>query len=241
MTHGAIRKGSMVAAIGLVSLLAWGVDAPDLRINLISGLIETVDATWSGTNYNIRYTVTSASGQQNNSLLISSNAADDLDPRIAINAVGDAYVAWWRDAATDSVIYRKHNYASGAWGSERAVGLATENNSRPRIVIAGKAWVAYQIQNSKSRSVGAQIIDDDPEPVRTIVASTSFTGNLDIQIQSEAGHLWITWVDAASKVGYSEYGMDRRWTAVAFESFSADSIAAARARIRARILNIQSF
>lgn len=238
MTHAAIRSYCVTATIALASIALAGVDPPDVRINGLSGLIETVDATWSGTDYNVRYTVVDGSGLVSSSQLLSTHSANDLDPRIVISGIGNAYVAWWRDVATDVVLYRKRNLTTGTWSYERPVGLATESNSRPRIVYAGnKAWVAYQVQNTKSRSVAAQIIDDDPEPMRSIIGTTSYSGNLDVQLQFEAGHLWVTWIDTSSRVAYAQYDYDRRvWNAVAYEWFSTDSVQAARVRIRAIVL-----
>ena len=238
MTHAAMRSFCVAAATVLVSIAVAGSDPPDVRIDALSGLIETVDATWSGTNYNVRYTALDTSGQVTSSQLLTTNSADDLDPRIVLSGTGNAYVAWWRDTATDLVVYRKRSYATGAWASEHSVGIATESNSRPRVVYAAdKAWVAYQIQNAKSRSVGAQVIDDDPEPIRTILGTTSFTGNLDIQIQFDSGHLWVTWIDTSLRVAYAEYDYARRaWGTVAYESYATDSISAARTRIRAIVM-----
>jgi hypothetical protein len=238
MIHAAMRSYCMAAAVAFGSIAVAGVDPPDVRINGMTGLIETVDATWSGTNYNVRYTVLDGAGQLASSQLVSTNPADDLDPRIVISGVGNAYVVWWRDVSTDLVVYRKRSVTTGAWTSERTVGLTTETNSRPRIVYAGdKAWVAYQIQSMKSRSVGAQVIDDDPEPMRSIVGTTSYNGNLDIQLQYEVGHLWVTWIDTSSRVAYAQYDYSRRaWSVVGYESYAMDSIAAARSRIRAAVL-----
>jgi hypothetical protein len=178
-------------------------------------------------------------GTQYTSLLLSSNSADDLDPRIAISPNGDSNVTWWRDAAKDVVLYRKRAAATGTWGSERTVGFSTESNSRPRIIYTDKVWVVYQIQNSKSRCVGSQVMDDGPEPFsRTIVGTTSYVGDLDVQVHYVAGHFWITWIDTGSRVAYTEYNFGTRvWGGVGFESFAADSPAAARARIRALLLN----
>jgi hypothetical protein len=89
----------------------------------------------------------------------------------------------------------------------------------------------------KSRSVGAQVIDDDPEPTRSILGTTSFSGDLDVQPQFESGFLWVTWIDTGSRVAYTRYAFDRRaWNPVAYESYSADSIQAARTRIRTIML-----
>jgi hypothetical protein len=240
MIRVATRPFALFAAILLATAAAFGVDPPDLEINSLTGLVETVDATWSGSNFNVRYSVMSGVGSLASSTYLTTNAADDLDPRIAISATGDAYVAWWRDSANDKVLFRKKTYTNGVWTSEQTIGLTAESNSRPRITIAGGSpWVAYQIQNTRSRSIGAQIIDDTPEPFRSILATTSFSGDLDVQIQSQSGHLWVTWVDTSSRVGYAEYQFDKRvWLAPAFESFLPDSVTAARSRIEDVILGL---
>ena len=236
--HDSIRRCSVIAGIVLTSAAAFGVDPPDLRINAVSGLIETVDATWSGSNYNVRYTQVTITGRQAASSLLTSNPSNDVDPRIANSPSGDVVVSWWRDLATDAVVYRKRSFATGAWSLERAAGLPNESSSHPRVVYADdKFWVAYQIQNSRSRSVGAQIIDDDPEPFRSIVATTGYTGDLDIEINAESRHLWVTWIDNASNVGYAEYSYEKPlWSVPAREPFAADSVSAARSRIRDRVL-----
>jgi len=236
--HDAIRRWSVIAAIVLSSAAAFGVDPPDLRINAVSGLIETVDATWSGSNYDVRYTEVTSAGRQTASSLLSSSASNDVDPRIASAQNGDVVVAWWQVLATDAVIYRKRSIATGAWSLERAAGLPGESSSHPRVVYDGdEPWVAYQIQNFKTRSVGAQIIDDDPEPFRTIVATTGYTGALDIEINAESSHLWVTWMDNASNVGYAEYSYDKRlWSVPAREPIATGSVSAAISRIRDRLL-----
>jgi len=239
MTHASVRPLAVCAAIGLATVAAFGVDPPDLEINTLTGLVETVDATWSGSNFNVRYSVINGAGSLTSTVILTANSADDLDPRIAINPGGNAYVVWWRDAATDKIVFRKRTLATGAWGAEQAVGLSNESSSRPRIAIAsGSPWVAYQIQGPRTRNIGVQIIDDSPEPFRTILGTTSFGGDLDVQINSVAGHLWVTWVDSAQRVGYAEYAFDKRvWLPTGYESFSSDSLAEARTRIEISVLS----
>lgn len=236
----AIRTLVTLAAVGLAAAAPISVDPPDAELNNATGLIETVDAAWSGTNFNVRFTEVTVDGVLTSSFYLTSNAAHDVDPRIACATSGELAVVWWRDLATDAVIYRKRSSPSGVWSMERSLGSSTESSSHPRVIYAGnKAWVAYQIQKSGSRTVGAQVIEDDSEPTRSIIASTSYAGDLDIQISYESGHLWITWIDGPSRVGYSEHNSTTLlWGAAAVESFAPDSIAAARARIRSRILGL---
>ena len=78
--RNAIRRFSVMAAFALASVAVFGVDPPDLRINTVTGLIETVDATWSGSNFNVRLTEVTTAGVLTTSYVVTANAANDLDP-----------------------------------------------------------------------------------------------------------------------------------------------------------------
>jgi hypothetical protein len=237
--RNAVGRFFVIAGIVPFSVAAFGVDPPDLRVNTVSGLIETVDATWSGSNFNVRLTEVTSAGQLTSSLLVTANAANDLDPRVAVTPGGDALIVWWRDLMTDALVYRKRITATGVWGPERLVGMLSESSSHPRLAYADKAWVAYEIKNKKDRSVACQVIDDDPEPIRNIIATTSYTGDLDIQLNAESGHLWVTWIDGPSRVVYAEYVYSRQlWNVPLQESDPEGSISAARERIRERVLGL---
>jgi hypothetical protein len=236
----AIRRCAAIVALAVASATAFGIDPPDARINPVASLIETVDAAWSGNNYNVRYTATTTDGAQTLSYLLTSNPANDVDPRIAIAPNGDTAVVWWRDLSTDAVLYRMHSLATGLWSAERVAGTSTKSNSHPRVTCAsGTFWMAYQIQNSKNRSVAAQVIDDTPEPIPAIVATTAFPGELDIRLHAESGHLWLTWIDSNSYVGYSEYiYASQYWALPSREPFTAGGVLSALSRIRSRILGL---
>lgn len=238
--HDAIRPGLVVAAIVLASAAALVVDAPDLRINPVSGVIETVDATWSGSNFDVRYTGVMPDGAKAEWLLLTTNAANDLDPRIETTPTGDVTVVWWRDASVAKLVCRRRSFKTGVWEFEHFVGLATESNTRPRLIYAGDhLWMAYQVLNGKTRSVGVQIIDDDPEPIRSIIATTSYTGDLDIRIEAQSGHLWVSWIDSASLVGYSEFNVTTgSWSQPYRESYTDGMVVQARDRIRTRVLGL---
>jgi hypothetical protein len=235
----AIRTCAAIAAVVLASATAFGVDPPDARVNPVSSLIETVDAAWSGTNYNVRYTATTIDGVQTASYLLTANAANDMDPRLALSSTGDTTVVWWRDLSTDVILYRKYLLTTGSWSAERVAG-GTGSNSHPRVIYASdKPWVAYQIQNPKSRCIAAQVIDDIPEPIPSIVATTAFSGDLDIRLHAESGHLWLTWIDSSSYVGYSEYLYGSQyWAIPGREAYSPGGVLSALSRVRSRILGL---
>ena len=87
--RSAIRPFFVIALIALVSAVAPLVDAPDACFSFVSGLIEAVDTTWSGNNYNVRSTQMTSTGEQVSSTVLTSNAAHDLDPRVAVAANGN--------------------------------------------------------------------------------------------------------------------------------------------------------
>jgi hypothetical protein len=236
----AIRMVPAIAGVVLASATVFGVDPPDARVNPVSLLIETVDATWSGTNFNVRYTAAAADGGQTTSFLLTTNVANDVDPRIGISSEGDTTIVWWRDLSTDQVVYRTHYFATGTWTPEWVAGGVGQSNSHPRVIYAGgKPWMAYQVQNPKSRSVAAQIIDDHPEPITSIVATTTYSGDLDIRLHAESGHLWLTWIDSSSNLGYSEYLYGSQyWSLPSREPYSAGGVLSALSRVRSRIVGL---
>jgi hypothetical protein len=62
---------------------------------------------------------------------------------------------------------------------------------------------------------------------------------LDIRLHAESGHLWLTWTDSSSYVGYSEYIYGSQyWALPSRESYSAGGVLSALARVRIRILGL---
>jgi hypothetical protein len=232
------RAGVVLALVSLFVIIvgiAFASDPPDSKVNPQSGFIETVDSVQVGSSWEIRHTLTPPQGPQLVTLL-SSSALEDRDPRLAVSPAGDVWVVWWRDAAADQVLVRKRAYATGTWATEWQVSDASETSRHPRIAYHGsEAWVAYLVQCDGSAAIAVTGGDGpDPWPSRTIVGTSTYAGDLDPTISAESSHLWITWVDSSSTVAWSQYDdASETWGAVQSESYAGDSVAAARARIRA--------
>jgi len=221
--------------------MATASDPPDSAVNPASGFIEIVDATLGvGSNYNIRHVVNPGGGDPPAVLVLSNNSLDDLDPRIRIGPGGDTWVVWWRDGSTDEVLCRVHDYSTDTWSSEHALSTAEESARNPEIVYDGtNAWVAYEFNTTEGIGIGVLGIEENPDPFgRDVVATTSFTGDVDTRIHAESGNLWVTWVDNATYVGWSEYShATSSWASPGYESYASDSVSAARARVRTTVLN----
>jgi hypothetical protein len=238
---GSVWLSALLAVVGTV-FATTTADPPDSRSNTVTGAIETADSPWSGTNYNIRHVINSGNG---NSLLITmltSDTFNNLGARVLINPVsGDSWVAWWRDAAVDQVVVRRHISATGAWTGARVQSTSIEGSRRPSVAFDGsRPWIAYEADGSSGGTrVEAKVIEDDPAPfvTATVVGTSSNSGATDVLIQAESGRLWLSWVDSATQVGWSRYNTGTgTWGAPSYESYASDSVTAARGRIRSTVL-----
>ena len=195
-------------------------DPPDSEINPQTGLIETVTTVWNGSNHDVALTIDRdelppISGE------IVTGPAEDIDPRIAIDASGAATVVWTRDGSVGEIRARRRT--SAGWGSEQLVSDASEDSRNPEIVVDGSvARVVYEIDDSTAKSVAVGVIGDEPDPFgqRTIVATDAWTEDLDARIHARAGHVWITWVHDSSLVGWSELKGDGSWSAADYRGYS---------------------
>jgi len=223
-------------ALGTIS------DPPDSKVNAVTGSIETVDAPWAGTNFHVRHVITPGGGQPLHVTTLTSNALDDLGPRLAVDpSSGDSWVAWWRDDATDKVLVRKRSNATGSWSDEATLSSSSESSRHPSLAFDGaRSWVAYEFDAPGGGiSLGVKPIDDDPTPfvTRTVVGTTSYGAAVDVRIQAESHHLWVSWVDGATNVGWSRFDVPTSmWSTAAFEPYVSDTVEAARGRIRLTVL-----
>lgn len=241
LRRATVRVGSLVLLVCACSLPAWGSDPPDSELNPVSGKIETVDASAEGGNYDLRFVADPGGGCARSVFPLTSDPLDDLAPRLTITGSGDTWVVWWRDGEIDTVLARKRTLATDSWSGEITVGNKLESGRHPEIVHDGStAWVAYELDDvSGDTGVAAAGIHDDVEPVgtRDILATTGYTGDRDLSILSEAGQLWVSWVDSATEVGWSEYDYaTETWGSAGYESYAADDVEQARERIRTAVL-----
>lgn len=230
----------LALAATLCSLPLLASDPPDSEVNPQSNNIETTDSTWATDNFDIRHVIDPGDGLSRMVFTVAADGADDLDPRLTIAASGDTWVVWWRDDAIDEVLIRKRSYTGGTWSEEALVSKKNESSREPEILHDGTSvWVAYRYEDQDDTAIAVRSILDGPDPVsgRVIVSTTSFTGDVDVQIHFESSHLWMTWVDGASNVGWSEYDYTAEsWDSPAYESYATDSVEDARGRIRSDVL-----
>lgn len=231
-----------VAAAALVFGSAWSLssDPPDSRINAVSGAIETADAMPGTVSYDIRHTINLGSGRPMLVFVVAATPDDERSPRIVVAPNGDSWVAWWRDGATDQVRIRRRVQATGLWSEDRAVTGSGEDGRNPELAYDGQhLWLVYESSVGASRGIIAGTILDEPEPFGNgmTLGTTSYAGDLDTQIRAESSRVWVTWIDGAAAVGWSQYDpATGLWSAPAYEPYGTDGVAAARDRVKARVV-----
>lgn len=213
-------------------------DTPDSEVNPQSGYIETVDPVQSGSNQDLRYVIDH--GISSSVFLISNDPAPDQRPRMRLAPNGDSWVVWWRDETVDTVLFRKRSYSTGSWASERVLSASSESSRDPVVAYDGSsAWVAYAFDDTDGTAVGVNKAVDEPDPIsdRVKLAEPEFGGELDVLILTESGHLWVTWVDSSSDVGWCEYDYgSETWSSPTYESYATDSVEDARERVRSSVI-----
>jgi hypothetical protein len=101
------------------------------------------------------------------------------------------------------------------------------------------AWVAYEFEDGSDTGIAVNAIIEDPDPLspRVLVATTDFDQERDVEIHYEANHLWVSWIDSASEVGWSEYDYQAQdWSTTDYESYASDTVRDARDRIEDEVL-----
>ncbi len=230
-----LAAGLSLAAVALAS------DPPSSGVNPATGFIEVADATWDGTHWHVRHVVNPGNGQLPQVTTLTAGATDNAAPQIAISPTGGTWVTWWRAGSPDQVFYRRRSTSNGTWSSEALVGSVDTAARKPSLAFDGSTpWFAYEIGTAPTRSVVAAQGGNDPEPLPswTVLRQTSSTADLQVMVHAESGHLWVTWIDSATQVGWCEFDHNlAQWTTAAFDSYANDSVTASLARIRSAALN----
>lgn len=241
MTTVHTSRGKGRAAASLVLFIAFvlsanAADPPDSIVNPLTGFIETVDVATSGGVSHVRHTTTISPNVKQIATLTAAETSD-ASPRIAVSAAGATWVTWVRSSATPRVFVIGRTSPVASWVTEKAISSAGQAAASARIAHDGsRPWVAFESGSGLPVSI-AVCPGDDPNPIPDIIGTTSFAGDRDLTISAESSHLWVTWVDSATEVGWVKYDYaSHTWSAVGHEPYNGDSVGAARSRIRASVI-----
>jgi hypothetical protein len=233
------RSAIVVLALS-VFLPAFADDPPDATLNPQTGQVSVVDTVIQSGVQQVRCTTKVTSSLREVDLLGHPDF-NGKSPRIAASPSGDLFVTWWNEAATPQVLLSVQTYPDQTWSDPIVLSQSTESSQSPRIVHDGsKAWTAYTIDAGSGTFQVAVTGGDDPLPwpTRGIVAETTYADDIDVTLDTDAaGHLWITWIDSDTNVGWVAYDYANAvWSTPSYESYEEDSVEDARERIGETVL-----
>lgn len=235
------KSGTIITIIYIIFLMivcfpSVASDPPDSAINPVSGNIETTDSVWNADSYQVRHVIHLGDRNGRDVFNVSTDRLDDNGPRLAISDEGDTWVVWWRESELDEVLIRKREYSSGEWLDEQFVSSRSEGGRNPEIVWDGShPWIVHEGDAAAGTSIIVSDIHDDPNPVGSavVLSTTGYGGDLDSLIHCDGDHLWVSWIDGAAYVGWSEYDRQTEmWESPSFEEYANGGVEAARERIR---------
>lgn len=213
-------------------------------VNPVTGRAERVCAEWDGHDHEIYWYEQNESGAWSARTRLTDNVADDVSPQLAFDSSGGTGVVWRESRAGGVILYRGRK-GSGEW-QDACVPVSAEGDdaSAPRVVFHEEtAWVGWH-----EIAPGGEVLlrggfGTSPQPWPLVFDLTpslvvGVPGRLDLEINSEHGHLWLVWTDSPERLGYSEWDeLDRSWEATRHEIFSGESDRqAAKERVRAAVL-----
>jgi hypothetical protein len=231
-------RRSLVAlfATSLVALPAAVAEPPDLELNPATGNVESVDIDLASGS-RVRHVFDRGQGGLGTNMTVSAPLANN--PRIAITPEGDTWVVWWKSGVAAEVWLRVRDLGTGTWGTETRVSDPAAASRYPEIVHSGGvAWIAFEVEGGAGWTITLAGISDSPEPIDLLaVASTSYAGDRDVLAHTAAGHLWVTWVESDTHVGWSEYDeASESWGEPGYESYAGTTVEHARSAIEAAVV-----
>lgn len=232
--------GVALALLWAVSGLRVAAESPDLETNPATHHIEAVEVS-AADDSRVRHV--EDSGQSGDRIESIVSSAPAVSCRIAIKANGNSW-AVWQDAATSEIRYAVRDPLLKAWGPEHRLSNLGDVAANPRIVHTDSAtFFAYEVLDGPSSSLTVSIITDTPEPIPLIattsatLSETTFAGDRDIDLRSERGNVWVTWLASDSVLEWSEYdSVSGQWSPRVQVFLNGQSVRAAREGIRALVL-----
>ncbi len=222
----------LVAGLAATTVLACGAHQD---VNPNTGLTERVWQAHDGADYEVYWNVRT-NGQWGTPVRLSDNTIDDTCPRLAFDSEGTR-VVWKAGESTPTVVHRGRDYTHGWQSSSTTVSSGTRSATVPWVSVhGGETWVAWlEVDSSGTYIMAGGSNGPEPWPFGFSVYSigtTSFSGAVSVELHSDAGHMWVVWIDSTTQLGYSEFN-GTSWGGVQFETYAgATDLPAARERVR---------
>jgi hypothetical protein len=218
-----------------------GDGRPDIAVSFDLNRLLASWAWNAGTDYDIVVTEW-RDGALSEPVFLTSEAHDEIDPRVFIEADGSAHVTWWTPAPDERVFVASRPAESSTWGLPEQVTPTGVSGRRPSVVVRGGVMrVAYESGASgpgMSQSVVVARRDGGGGFTTEWSVETARSEQLDPQLHLEDGRLWLDWKHESGEFGRAE-ASETGWSLEATEPWNDPSwvgVESVRRAIRDRVL-----
>jgi len=185
---------------------------PDVFIRPGSGWPVVVWAYNNGTDHDIAFAEWRGEGWSRVRFLTSS-VADEVDPRIFIDAAGNVHVVFWVDGNDPHVrmISRPGAATIPEWDFSVRVTPPGEDARRPTVALAGSVlWIAYESRLDNENVTASEMVVLQRGPENTFVRRLRLPAQrgdtLDPILHLHYRHLWLDWKLSDDKFVWIELG-----------------------------------
>ena len=105
-------------------------------------------AVWprmNGGNYDLAYSAWNGSGWTPARFVATDNTWNDLEPRLVINSLGEAFMVWWGEQNGLGTVYFSM-YTVGRWSTPVKVSRPRVDSRRANLVLLGDSLIRVSIQ-----------------------------------------------------------------------------------------------
>jgi len=200
------------------------------------------ECTWSyndGSTYRIAFSET-ADGLWVPITFLTTPSTSEQDPQIAHNSAGGTRIVYWAGDTDPTVYMIERQTDASPWSAPRQVSHGNRPSRYPTAAVAyGKVHVGYEATAQQGKDIiisGRDDLNENAPFVAEVIAHTSYTGELDVILETLGGKAWVIWVHSGGQIGYSVFG-GTMWATPQFRTYSDPSeIEAIRHQIRNEIL-----
>lgn len=224
-----------------------GDGAPSLLSDAGSGLVVAAWSRNSASGFDVvvsRFTNGAWTAEQ----VVASSPANELDPQIVLDPNGSVHLFYWVDGAMPQVFHVVAPSDLSSWSAPILVSQPGEIARHPAAAFHnGVLHVAYELDNFGNGNTPREVVLSHLENgtfITEVVAMTDNMGEVQPQVHSHGGHLWVDWVDAETTGGSGELAWTRlnstgQWEAIHYEPFFDSVERNYRTRGGARLKAIQ--
>ncbi len=217
-----------------------------IATNAATARPEKVWQEHDGQDFEIKH-AESVSGAWINETQLTFDAIDQSCPALGFATDGSTAVVWKSATTPSQIFYRERQLLSGTWTWQPAAVAVSDGGyaaSTPFVAFhGGVAWVAWREAGAggTTRIVVANEPGGEPWPstfTRHLLATISDPGNTALDLNSESGNLWATWIASPTSVQYAEWDENTStWSYPAAIAIENGNVLAAKALARTNVLN----